>query len=159
MDEIVWAVNPKHDTLESLAAYLGGFAQNFLGAAEIHCYLDIPILMPDRTLTAEIRHNVFLAFKESLHNVVKHAKASEVRISLESKPDRFMLVIADNGCGLELKRSGERFPATGGDERLLTGNGLLNMRKRLENVGGTCEWDTRSGGGTQVKFIVGIKHG
>lgn len=124
-----------------------------------HLNLWIPILVPDRPLTSEIRHNVFLAFKESLHNVVKHAKASEVRISLESKPDGFVLVIADNGCGFDLKRSGERLPTTGGDERLLAGNGLLNTQKRLEMVGGTCEWYTRSGRGTQIKFIVGIKHG
>lgn len=159
MDEIVWAVNPKHDTLESLVAYLGGFAQNFLGAAGIRCCLDVPIFVPDRTLTAELRHNVFLAFKEALHNVVKHAKAAEVRISLELQPDRFVLVIADDGCGCDSKPSGERSSACAGDGRLSAGNGLLNMKRRLERFGGCCEWNSLSGCGTQVKFIVGIKHG
>ena len=79
MDEIVWAVNPKHDTLDSLVTYLGRFAQTFLSAPEIRCRLDVPLSVPAWALTAEIRHHVFLAFKEALNNVVKHARASEVR--------------------------------------------------------------------------------
>ena len=99
MDEIVWAVNPQHDTLDSLVTYLGRFAQHFLSAAGIRCRLDVPLDLPALALTAEIRHNVFLAFKEALHNVVKHAQATEVRLSLELRPEGFMLVIADNGRG------------------------------------------------------------
>src|SRR5204862_4009867 len=64
MDEIVWAVNPQHDTLDSLATYLGKFAQDFLAAAHIRCRLEVPIELPAWPLTAEVRHNIFLAFKE-----------------------------------------------------------------------------------------------
>ena len=73
MDEIVWAVNPRHDTVEGLANYLEKFALDFLGAAGIRCRLDFPDQYPHWPLTSEIRHNLFLAFKEALHNVVKHA--------------------------------------------------------------------------------------
>src|SRR5207244_8731794 len=82
MDEIVWAVNPQHDTLDSLATYLGKFAQDFLAAAHIRCRLDVPMQLPTWPLTAEIRYNLFLAFKEAVNNAVKHAHTSEVWISL-----------------------------------------------------------------------------
>jgi two-component sensor histidine kinase len=97
MDEIVWAVNPQHDTLDSLASYLGNFAQEFLGSLDIRCRLDVPLQLPPWPVTAEVRHNLFLAFKEALHNIVKHAAASEASISLTAGTDSFVLVIRDNG--------------------------------------------------------------
>jgi signal transduction histidine kinase/ligand-binding sensor domain-containing protein len=157
MDEIVWAVNPQHDTLDSLVTYLGRFAQHFLAAAGIRCRLDAPLDLPALALTAEIRHNVFLAFKEALHNVVKHAKATEVRLSLELRPEGFMLVIADNGRGFTWPpdQAPAKEPADG--QRLASGNGLRNMRKRLEEIGGGCGWDTAPGEGTRAKLVVVVK--
>lgn len=157
MDEVVWAVNPKHDTLDSLVAYLGRFAQKFLSTAAIRCRLDLPLHLPSWPLTSEIRHNTFLAFKEALNNVVKHAQASEVRISLELKPDGFMLVIADNGRGFAWDpQTGQGAPAADGS-RSAAGNGLVNMQQRLEEIGGCCAWDTAPGEGTRAKLVVTIK--
>ena len=83
MDEIVWAVNPQHDTLDSLASYLGKFAQDFLRRRRRQLPArSCPSQLPAWPLTAEVRHNLFLAFKEALHNVVHHAAATEVRVSL-----------------------------------------------------------------------------
>ncbi len=157
MDEIVWAVNPQHDTMDSLVTYLGRFAQNFLHVAGIRCRLDLPLDLPALALTAEIRHNVFLAFKEALHNVVKHAKATEVRLSLELRPEGFMLVIADNGRGFTWHpgQGPATEPADG--QRLASGNGLTNMQKRLEEIGGCCGWDTAPGEGTRAKLVVVVK--
>jgi signal transduction histidine kinase len=165
MDEIVWAVNPKHDSLDSLVTYLGRFAQNFLSAAEIRCRLDVPLHLPSWPLTAEIRHNLFLAFKEALNNVVKHARASEVRVLLELLPNGFVLLVSDNGCGFNLNGHKDDSPtdtvnpgrpegSTSG--RLTPGNGLLNMRKRLEEAGGHCQLDSASGEGTRVRFAINI---
>ena len=156
MDEIVWAVNPKHDTLDSLVTYLGRFAQNFLSTAGIRCRLDVPLHLPAWTVTAEIRHNVFLALKEALHNVVKHAHASEVRISLDLLADGFVLLVADNGCGFDL--NGGPRPSSPDAARLSSGYGLSNMRKRLEEIGGRCDWDTAPGEGTRLKLQVTIKN-
>ena len=157
MDEIVWAVNPQHDTLDSLVAYLGRFAQSFLSTAGIRCRLDVPLNLPNWPLTSEIRHNTFLAFKEALNNVVKHAHASEVRISLEADGGRFTLVVADNGCGFAWDpQKGQ--PALGADgARPGSGNGLANMRKRLEEIGGICGWDTAPGEGTRAKLIIRMR--
>ncbi|SPE57012.1 Histidine kinase [Verrucomicrobia bacterium] len=155
MDEVVWAVNPQHDSLDSLVTYLGRFAQNFLSAAQIRCRLEVPVSLPAWPLTAETRHNVFLAFKEALHNVVKHAGASEVRICLELLPDGFVLLIVDNGHGFDWNQIKPR--ATPDGVRMASGNGVPNMQKRLEEVGGRCEWITAPQEGTRVKFWISVE--
>ncbi|MGH7989109.1 MAG: sensor histidine kinase, partial [Limisphaerales bacterium] len=101
MDEIVWAVNPQHDTLDSLASYLGNFAQEYLVSLNIRCRLDVPLHLPHWPITAEMRHNVFLAFKEALNNVVKHSGADEVSILLATDHDGFHLALRDNGKGFD----------------------------------------------------------
>ena len=157
MDEIVWAVNPKHDTLDSLVAYLGRFGQTYLNGAGIRCRLDVPVSLPPWILTSEIRHNVFLACKEALHNIVKHAAATEVRISIELQPGGFALVIADNGRGFD-PRSLEH-PAGGAADpaRSAPGNGLQNMRRRLAEIGGHCEWETAPQEGARVRLVIPVR--
>jgi signal transduction histidine kinase len=153
MDEIVWAVNPRHDTMESLASYLERFAQDLLATAGIRCRLDMPVHFPEWRLTAEVRHNLFLAFKEALHNVVKHAAATEVQIALTLQKSAFELVVADNGRGFDpngRKKSPE-------DEyRFSSGNGLENMNRRLREIGGRCEIQTGTGQGTKVVFAFSL---
>jgi len=155
MDEIVWAVNPQHDTLDSLATYLGKFAQDFLRAAGVRCRLDMPLQLPPLPLTSEARHNLFLAFKEALHNAVKHAGASEVRVHLKMDPQEFTLSVEDNGKGLAvngLLRVSDR--SAGLASRLETGNGLKNMRQRLEEIGGRCLVESHPETGTRVRLAV-----
>jgi len=156
MDEIVWAVSPHHDTLDSLVNYLGKFAQDFLNVANIRCRLVVPIELPAWPLTAEVRHSLFLAFKEALHNVVKHAAATEVRISLTLAAAGFSATIEDDGVGFEPSRPG---PAPTGQDalRIAGGNGLANMRKRLESIGGECRVDSVPGRGTRITYIVPVK--
>ena len=155
MDEIVWAVSPRHDTLEGLATYLEKFAQDWLATAGFRCRLDLPLQFPEWHLTSEVRHNVFLAFKEALHNSVKHSGASEVLIQLVVKPKSFELSLADNGRGFAIGDKAKNVaPAPG---RLASGNGLENMRQRLAAIGGDCEIQTTPGTGTRVIFSVPLK--
>ena len=146
MDEIVWAVNPHHDTLDSLASYLGNFAQEYLVSLEIRCRLDVPLHLPHWPISAEVRHNVFLAFKEALHNVVKHSGATEVAIRLTTTAAGFSLLVCDNGLGFD--------PASV-PKRPGRGNGLKNMRQRLEQSGGRCEIRSTSAG-TDVELFVAL---
>jgi signal transduction histidine kinase len=155
MDEIVWAVNPQHDTLDSLATYLGKFAQDFLAAAHIKCRIDVPMQLPAWPLTAEIRHNLFLAFKEALNNAVKHARTSEVWISLNITGMGFTLQLEDKGCGFAPNTAGNGSPSD--PARLSTGYGLANMRRRLAEIGGRCEIQSTPGSGTRVAFVVAVK--
>jgi signal transduction histidine kinase len=155
MDEIVWAVNPAHDTLDSLVGYLGRYAERYFATAGVDCRLDVPLQVPRWTLGAEVRHNVFLAFKEGLHNIVKHARASEVRITVTIGPSGFVVEVADNGRGFS-GMSGPTAPSPSADlTRPAGGNGLMNMRQRMEEIGGTCAWDTAPGHGTRLKLSFG----
>jgi signal transduction histidine kinase/ligand-binding sensor domain-containing protein len=155
MDEIVWAVSPKHDTLDSLANYLHKFAQDYLESAGIPCRLDFPLDLPSWPVTSDVRHHLFLAFKEALHNAIKHARASEVHILLALEGASVALVVVDNGVGIpaELGSPGERKAG----EHLTRGNGLENMRKRLEEIGGRCEVTSEPGKGTKVRLTVRIQ--
>ena len=173
MDEIVWAVSPRHDTLESLAAYLEKFAQDWLAAAGIRCRLDLPLQFPEWRLTSEVRHNLFLACKEALHNVVKHSAATEVQIRLAVRQTSFELEIEDNGRGfspaakrrnlpdgsgsprgvMPLTRSSAR-PAIPHGASLSSGNGLENMARRLSGIGGTFDLRSVPGTGTKIIFTV-----
>jgi signal transduction histidine kinase len=155
MDEIVWAVSPRHDTLESLATYLEKFAHDWLATVGIRCRLDLPLQFAECYLTSELRHNVFLAFKEALHNTVKHSGASEVLIRLTLKEKSFELTLEDNGRGFAVGKAGKSVSAMPG--RAASGNGLENMRRRLAAVGGTCEILSAPGSGTKVVFFVQIK--
>jgi signal transduction histidine kinase/ligand-binding sensor domain-containing protein len=150
MDEIVWAVNPRHDTLDSLANYLNRFANEYLSAADIRCRLDIPLQLPILPVTAEVRHNLFLAFKEALHNVVKHACATEVRVELKLEQSRLTLLVVDNGRGFDVGQP-KILPEP---DRIARGNGLANMKHRLAEIGGQCEIASEPDRGTTVNFSV-----
>ncbi|MEO6002397.1 MAG: two-component regulator propeller domain-containing protein [Opitutus sp.] len=157
MDEIVWAVNPKHDTLDSLAAYLGKFAQDFLRSANVRCRLNLPMELPPWRLTAEIRHNVFLAFKETLHNILKHSHATEVRISLsvDLRARAFVLTIEDDGRGFDSEHaSGTTVQQP---DRVLNGHGLSNISSRLAEIGGRYEVNSQPGKGTCTRFVLGVR--
>jgi signal transduction histidine kinase len=155
MDEIVWAVSPRHDTLESLATYLEKFAHDWLATVGIRCRLDLPLQFPERHLTSEVRHNVFLAFKEALHNAVKHSGATEVLIRLAVKEKSFELAIEDNGRGFAAGEKAMNAPSAQG--RAASGNGLENMERRLAAIGGSCEIQSTPGVGTKVRFSVQLK--
>lgn len=156
MDEIVWAVDPRNDTLESLTSYLYKFAQDYLGTAAIRCRLDAPVDLPDVPLSTDVRHHLFLAFKESLNNIVKHATATEVWIRLRLDLDQLIIFIEDNGCGLT---SGNGRASNGHGPPGSNGNGLANMKKRLEDVGGKFEFESRHGQGTRLKLAVLVESG
>jgi len=154
MDEIVWAVNPQHDTLDSLATYLGRFAQDFLNAVHLRCRLDVPMQLPPWPLSAEVRHNLFLAFKEALNNAVRHADASEVRVSLTIEPSGFALRVEDQGRGF----ANEEAMAPFDPGRPAAGNGLANMHQRLAEIDGRYDIQSTPGKGTTVTFFVPIKN-
>lgn len=153
MDEIVWAVNPQHDTLESLLNYLTRFAFDFLRSSSIRCRLDLPVQIPDWKIRSEIRHNVFLAFKEVLHNAVKHSGAAEVRVSLQLRHGGFDLRIEDDGKGFAVSNFREVQSAGG---RAAPGNGLANIQSRLQAIRGTAQVTSVAGAGTSVLLSVPV---
>jgi len=149
MDEVVWAVNPKCDDLENFVYYVSNFAQNLLGAANIRCRLDLPSDPPSIHLTSPVRHNLFLCCKETLNNVIKHAKADQVFIAINITDNTMKLAIADNGRGLDTSA-----PPSNDKLRISRGQGLGNMHSRMAEIGGTCDLSPQAGGGTIVTFSI-----
>ncbi|MDW8309767.1 MAG: two-component regulator propeller domain-containing protein [Verrucomicrobiales bacterium] len=144
LDEIVWAANPANDTLESLVTYACKYAQDYLALAGLRYRLEVPEPLPEVSLPPDTRHHVFLAFKEAVNNVVKHARATSARVRLRLEPHRFHLEIEDDGRGLPPD------VATSASGR----NGLRNMRRRMEDVGGEFYIGPGGNGGTLVRLSV-----
>ena len=144
MDEIVWAVNPRHDRFDQLAMYLDAYAQEYLDASDLESRVDFPSPLPHRPISAQVRHDLFLAFKESLNNLVRHAGARQVRICLTVQADGFCLSVEDDGIGFSVDPSVA--------SRANAGNGLANMCARLAAAGGHCTVDSAPGRGTRVVF-------
>ena len=144
LDEIVWAVDPKQDTLESFAGYLCGFAQEILSEAGIKCRFDFPDDLQGGSLSSKNRHHIFLAFKEGIFNIIRHSGATEVRIRLIIGEKESELQVLDDGCGFD--------PSTASG-RPRGGHGLTSLRNRMIAVGGRCELASRDGAGTQLLIV------
>jgi signal transduction histidine kinase len=142
LDEIVWAMNPRHDSLASLVSYLCLYADRFLGLANISWRLEGPTGPPDLVVDSRHRHQLFLAFKEALTNIVRHSGATEVRLSVQVEGGQICLSIADNGRGLAV------------GERTAGMDGVANMQSRLEKVGGRFEVAGGDERGTIVRFYL-----
>lgn len=144
MDEIVWTINPKNDTLDNLANYIFQYAQEYFQNTGVRCRMDLPAQLPHFPLSTEERHNLFMAVKEALNNVLKHARATEVRISLAVEDGGLRIVVTDNGCGFLLNGSHNG------------GNGLDNMKERLVRIGGRLDVQSRENSGTRVEMEVAV---
>jgi signal transduction histidine kinase len=145
LDVIVWAIDPKHNSLQSFADYLGSYAEELLSASNIVCRLRIPIECDAVILTGTARHSLFLALKEALNNVIRHASATQVELQMTQLDNRLEIVIADNGCGFAWNA-------------IRRGNGLTNIRERLEALHGQCQIESQPGKGTTVKCAVPLPH-
>jgi signal transduction histidine kinase/ligand-binding sensor domain-containing protein len=148
LDEIVWSVSPKNDALDRFVAHLSTYAPEFLRAAGVRARLDLPPELPALELPSEVRHHLYLVVKESLHNIAKHAGATEVWLRLRLTADTLTMMVEDDGRGWTARQT----PIPGAD-------GLENFRRRMDEIGGRCELSDRPGGGTILKFIVPLKNG
>ena len=147
VSEIVWAINPKNDSLDNVVAHMRRHAVKDLSLAHIACKFIAPDAVPSSPLTAGVRRNLFLVVKEALHNIVKHSRATEVSITVKCEEAGVQVLIADNGRGFVI------------DERLGAGNGLNNMNKRIADIGGKFKIESKPNGGTQVCVAIPLRLG
>src|SRR5439155_25229278 len=111
---------------------------DYLRVAGIRCRLDLPEQTPERELSTDVRHNLFLVVKEAINNTVKHAKANELWLTVTVTDELLRLVIEDNGRGFDTP------PTDPGAD------GLRNMRARAEDIGAQCWIQGRPGAGAKV---------
>jgi len=141
LDVIVWAIDPRRNSLQSFADYVGSYAEELLSTSNIHCRFRIPIECGSVTLPGPARHSLFLAIKEALNNIIRHASATEVELRMTQFEQQLEIVIADNGCGFFWNA-------------IRPGNGLANLQERLRALHGQCDIQSTMGHGTTVTFLV-----
>jgi signal transduction histidine kinase len=145
LDEMVWAVNPRNDVLEQLASYLCQHAREYFHDTPVECHLRVQSELPAWPVSAEFRHNVFLAFEESLSNVLKHAQATRVEVQIRVEHGNLDIRISDNGIGFASAAQNGNGGAQGR-------SGLNNMRQHLADVGGHCGIQSQPGRGVTVEL-------
>jgi signal transduction histidine kinase len=145
MREVVWTVNPRCDTVSSFADFLEAQVEQFLSARDIRIKLDFPEDIPPIPLDAKARHHLALSVREALNNVIRHADAKEVTVSLELTVQILAVRVRDNGTGF--------LPA---EE---SGHGLANLRARMEEIGGTLQCISAPGEGTIISFELPLTRG
>lgn len=143
LEEIVWAVRPGSDTLQSLLEYLAHFANELFEGSHIRCRLDFPPEVPTLPLQPDFRHNIFLIAKEALTNVLKHSGAREVTLQVKLSGRLFVLIVTDDGRGFHVS-------AASRSQR----NGLGNVRRRAEAVDGQLSLTSQPPNGSRLEFQV-----
>ncbi len=143
MREVVWTVNPACDTVSSLASFLEQQISQFLHATGLRVRLDFPEDIPALPLAAEARHQLALSVREALTNVVRHAHATEVIVSLAIVNATLTVQVKDNGCGFQMLEQ--------------AGHGLESLCARLRRVGGRFECVSAPGSGTTITFRLPLK--
>lgn len=138
LKELIWLARPANDTVDALVSRLCLSAEEFLRDARIPCRLNIAPNLPEHLLAIEQRRNLLLIVREALHNIVKHAGATEVCFRAWGNGDNLQLGIEDNGRGFD---PGIAHP---------DGLGLSSMRQRIEDLGGTFSLESRLGSGTRI---------
>jgi signal transduction histidine kinase/ligand-binding sensor domain-containing protein len=143
LDALVWAVDPQQDTLPSLGGYLASFAEDYVNAAGLGCRIEVPRQYSARPVASDVRHHLFLAVKEAVHNAVRHAGATEVLFQIRASLGWLHVRVEDNGTGFDMAATAVR-----------RGSGLTNLRERLALIGGRCDIQTELGKGTTISFVV-----
>jgi signal transduction histidine kinase len=142
--ETVWAVNPENDNLEALGNYICQMVKQLCEPTPLRCRFYVQNLPTDVQVSSQTRHNISLAVKEAVHNIIKHAGSPDVTIRVEFTDDFLDVSEQDSGAGFKP------------DEKI-SGHGLSNMKQRLQKIGGSCSIESTAGQGTTVRLRLKIQ--
>ncbi|HEX4825922.1 MAG TPA: ATP-binding protein [Candidatus Polarisedimenticolaceae bacterium] len=141
MSDTVWAISPGEDRLSDLVHRMRRFGADLFADGAATVQLDLPEAHGDERLEPDVRRAIYLVFKESLHNIHKHARARHVRVALERRGGGFRLTIGDDGRGFD-------------HSAITPGHGLASMRARAEALDGRLNVESVVGSGTRVVLDV-----
>ncbi|SHG45194.1 two-component system, NarL family, sensor histidine kinase DesK [Chryseobacterium sp. OV279] len=139
MREMLWSLNSGNDTVGSFIDYAIQYADNFLKKTKIKLWSESEDIISDTPISTELRRNMFLCLKESLNNAYKHSQSNQLKLSFIQKDNEFMMKVSDNGIGIHHEKT--------------EGNGLRNMKRRMQEQNGECEI-LSEGSGTEVLFRI-----
>lgn len=145
MSDIVWAINPEKDHLRDLTQRIRRVAGDILAACNVEFRFYASEVDPDIKLDVDTRREIFLIFKESLNNIVRHAKCSEADVEFKFEHGHLVLRVKDNGQGFDCEQASK-------------GNGLASMRQRARNIGGDLHVASAPSKGTTIILSVPLDH-
>ncbi|MEP6849457.1 MAG: PAS domain S-box protein [Acidobacteriota bacterium] len=149
MGDVVWAINPRNDTLPDLLKRMRRFASDIFSTGGIRFEFDAPQIVDDTAMGANIRREVFAIFKECVNNIARHSDCREARVRLAIDNGILLLDLADDGRGFDTdeKLSDAFAPEIGG-------NGLINIRRRVGDLGGSCSITSAIGKGANIRIEI-----
>ena len=140
--EIIWAINTRNDVLDDFIIFIRTYAVEYFDNTPIRFQFNRPVTIPDLAIPGELRRNIFLCIKESLHNIIKHSQATEATLTFEVIGHILVTTIKDNGIGFDLNQVNK------------FGNGLNTMKERLKKFGSTLEIEVNNG--TKLVYKINI---
>lgn len=132
MNAIIWSMNSKNDSLGNLISYIRAYATEYLEGTSVKCNINVPHYIPEKELSGDKRRNIFLCVKETLNNMLKHSRASEISIDIKAN-EVLQIRIQDNGVGIDLQNIRQ------------FGNGLQNINRRMKSIGGDFRIENNQG--------------
>jgi signal transduction histidine kinase len=139
MNAIIWSMNSGNDTLDNLISYIRSYAIEYFDNTPIQCKVNTPENIPHKDLAGDKRRNIFLSVKETLNNALKHSKAELITINIEAD-EILQIQISDNGKGIDLENLRQ------------FGNGLKNIARRMESIGGSFRIENKNGTVTTLEL-------
>lgn len=132
MNAIIWSMNSGNDTLDNLISYIRSYALEYFESTPIDCKVLTPETIEAKEITGDKRRNIFLCVKETLNNALKHSKAGMIKIDIEIR-ENLVIRISDDGVGIDMQKLRQ------------FGNGLKNIKRRMESIGGTYSIENQNG--------------
>ena len=140
MSDIVWAINPAHETFRDMIERLKIFGYKILDAQNIRLDVEIPETLLDVKLTIEQRKNVYLILREAIHNVAKYSSATHCRVLAKQLKKKIEIIVKDDGVGFEEIGIS------------LGGNGLVNMKHRADELHADFKIESGHNAGTSLQL-------
>jgi signal transduction histidine kinase len=144
LDDIIWNISARNDSLASMIARMRRYASEVFEAKRILHSLSMPEDLEELTLSMEQRRDLYLIFKESVNNIVKHSHCSRASVTVTVIQKDLVLQIQDDGVGYD--------PATHTNR-----NGLVNLRERARNLKGRLDIESGPGKGTSIKLVFPLR--
>jgi len=141
LDETVWMINPQKDTLAHVIGYVARYAEQFFQSTPVTCLQEVCPQPPECMMPGKLRRDILLLVKEALNNVLKHSRASEVRLRINVRKGMMRITIRDNGQGFAGAPDAQR-------------HGMEGMRRRAENAGMKVTLRSQAGHGMLVALRV-----
>jgi signal transduction histidine kinase len=143
MNDIVWAINPRNDNMETILQRMDSFARPLLVTKDICLHFDFDPDVKHLSLEMTKRKNFYLIFKEAINNILKYSEAKNVWVEVRHDRD-LELIVKDDGKGMDLNKPTRANP--------MSGNGLQNMTRRAAEMKGVCTIDSSPGEGMTIRL-------